>query len=296
MIKPGSDSQININSRNCKSSDLLAKQSRFHNKVSQDINEYSEKNKAVTEYSEKEPALKKSIDTNKQTFKNMNRALRSSPNTGVIILKNKSQEQKNEIEKPENTSKAEFIQEKAPNKEFNSVIIKKIDKPYIEEKKNEILFKSNKSKPNHIKEPLDLTKYKMIKNNIDKRFENFQSRSKISEFPQIKPKQSPKFKSKQKIPTPPVSNPISNSMSYEELLKLDEDLYNEGNGLSTEKLSQLVPFKCNQLNTCPICQEEITPAQSCCALQCLEKFHYDCLCNWLSRRKRCPVCMIEVMI
>ena len=305
MIKQGANCQNYLKANNCKSPEKLTQNILIIDKHSQVINEDSEQNKKSSEGSDKDLAIEKPIKIVKESFKNMNRALKSSQNSSVRILKHKSQERTNQIEKPENKFQDSCIQKKPHIKFDNSIINRNDKKPEnkfqdscIQEKphikfSNSIINKNDKKL-----EIEEIKNENLFKPKPQQKIEPKQQRNFPNKLPQNRQKSLPKLQPKPKpqTPAPVVSNLIRDSMSYEELLKLDKDLYNKGNGLSIEKLTQLVPFKCNQLSTCPICQEEITENQSCCALQCLEKFHYDCLWDWLSRRKRCPVCLIEVMI
>jgi hypothetical protein len=114
--------------------------------------------------------------------------------------------------------------------------------------------------------------------------------------PQITPKKILPKKSPSEAPRPNAySNPnrhsMPDSMSYEELLKLDEDHYDTGKGFSEELLSALNQHAydpCSSpANICAICQFAFQSGEIVTFLPCVHVFHYNCIYNWLSRQKRC---------
>ena len=89
--------------------------------------------------------------------------------------------------------------------------------------------------------------------------------------------------------------------SYEALLKLDDDAYDRGKGLSRKKI-RLLPEdkyyegeKADSEGIC-FCGEEYKNDDKICRLPCFHFFHTKCIHEWLLRRKTCPVCTREVII
>ena len=83
-----------------------------------------------------------------------------------------------------------------------------------------------------------------------------------------------------------------NNMTYEELIKLDADKFDKGNGFSENELSNLeiIPYSFEiPEKSCTICQESYKLNDTLSILNCLHIYHYECICNWLSRKKRCPI-------
>ncbi|XP_042966038.1 E3 ubiquitin-protein ligase MBR2-like isoform X1 [Carya illinoinensis] len=88
------------------------------------------------------------------------------------------------------------------------------------------------------------------------------------------------------------------SMSYEELLALEERIGNVSTGLSEETiLNRLRQRKCSiavgsQLDAkpCCICQEEYNEGDDLGTLECGHNFHTDCIKQWLMTKNLCPVC------
>ena len=96
----------------------------------------------------------------------------------------------------------------------------------------------------------------------------------------------------------PVLSPYSDELpTYEQLLELDSKNYDPGNGFSVSELHhlQIVRFKLSMsVSQCSICQEDYLPEDEICWLPCQHEFHYNCIFNWLQRRKNCPLkCEID---
>jgi Ring finger domain len=92
-------------------------------------------------------------------------------------------------------------------------------------------------------------------------------------------------------------NNFEGNETYEELLKLDEENYNEGNGLKKEDLERLPTYDFSpkyNLKNCSICLGNFKLGEILCILPCMHIFHEDCIKNWLSRKKKCSVCLIDV--
>lgn len=87
-------------------------------------------------------------------------------------------------------------------------------------------------------------------------------------------------------------------MSYENLTLLNSEDYNPGKGFSFEVLSNLNQFIFKRVSEephlCNICQEALEPGQNVSLLKCSHIFHYDCIYNWISRKKKCAFyCELE---
>lgn len=94
----------------------------------------------------------------------------------------------------------------------------------------------------------------------------------------------------------PEPNPLlynTDDMSYENLLRLDENEYDPGKGFSFEILSCLNQFsfipKESIYNTCNVCQDNLSSGQMVSLLKCGHIFHYDCIYEWLTRKKKCAL-------
>jgi Ring finger domain len=80
--------------------------------------------------------------------------------------------------------------------------------------------------------------------------------------------------------------------TYEELLELDTQNYDLGNGLNPYQLSFLEIIEFNrdmESKECPICHECYIPGEQLTFIPCGHQFHYACICEWLQRKKRCPM-------
>lgn len=97
------------------------------------------------------------------------------------------------------------------------------------------------------------------------------------------------YNSKEPIP----SLYYQEDFTYEQLVELDVQNYDEGNGYPPSviaKLSQISYSKnCEEKETCPICMDVFEKENIVSYLNCGHTFHYNCLANWLSRKKKCPV-------
>ena len=87
-------------------------------------------------------------------------------------------------------------------------------------------------------------------------------------------------------------------MTYEQLLKMEEDNGKISKGL-TEAEIQLIPEikwkrkkdTTNKEESCSICFDDFERGEKVKELQtCNHAYHSKCLNEWLSREKRCPVC------
>eukprot|EP00116_Pleurobrachia_bachei_P005946 sb/3466208/ len=88
---------------------------------------------------------------------------------------------------------------------------------------------------------------------------------------------------------------INDSLSYEEMLVLDENNLDPGHGLSPLDISSnTVTTKFNGEQSCNICLCEIDQGVTVRTLPCFHTFHSVCIDNWLCRKAECPVCRHKV--
>jgi hypothetical protein len=84
---------------------------------------------------------------------------------------------------------------------------------------------------------------------------------------------------------------VVDEMSYENLLELDRHNYDKGNGFDFDTLSFLNQYKfearAQDVANCNVCQENLENGQNVTCLKCGHVFHYDCIYEWLSRKKKC---------
>ncbi|XP_061989260.1 E3 ubiquitin ligase BIG BROTHER-related-like [Rosa rugosa] len=90
-------------------------------------------------------------------------------------------------------------------------------------------------------------------------------------------------------------------LSYEELLALGEVVGTESRGLSADTIASLpsVSYKMgsdqNGSNeSCVICRLDYEDGENLTVLSCKHSYHSDCINNWLTINKVCPVCSAEV--
>ena len=87
---------------------------------------------------------------------------------------------------------------------------------------------------------------------------------------------------------------------YEELLELDAQDYDKGNGFKVadlQKLKKKIYRGSPRIDDpCSICLNEYKPNDWICSLPCTHIFHEKCIKNWLSRKKTCTICKTEVKI
>ena len=82
---------------------------------------------------------------------------------------------------------------------------------------------------------------------------------------------------------------VGNSDNYESLSQLDMDVKKEG--LDINKVSEIIDS--TEEKNCPICFEDFQDT-TLRKLKCSHIFCQECLVEWLSENKKCPVCMIEL--
>lgn len=89
--------------------------------------------------------------------------------------------------------------------------------------------------------------------------------------------------------------------TYEDLMRLDENNFNKGNGFREDELRRLrvVPFVMKNFKnkeSCSICMSEFKSADFIIKLGCEHIYHEKCIKEWLARKKNCAVCKYEVVI
>ena len=93
--------------------------------------------------------------------------------------------------------------------------------------------------------------------------------------------------------------PNPDSMSYEQLLQLEDNMGNVNKGLSKKQFDKL-PFvkydknKYSENYQCIICMEEFQKNEKVKLLPCGHIFHDNCIKEWLMKQKTCPFCKSEI--
>lgn len=92
------------------------------------------------------------------------------------------------------------------------------------------------------------------------------------------------------------------SMSYEELLNLEERIGNVSTGLSEDSMSKCLkekvyycsPDQNHEEDSCPICLEEYKNGDKVGRMgKCGHDYHVGCIKKWLLMKKLCPICKTE---
>lgn len=93
---------------------------------------------------------------------------------------------------------------------------------------------------------------------------------------------------------------VRDSLSYEEMLALEERIGSVPVGLSSEQLERLpvthYHLKAEEPCTlCSICMVDFTPSEDVVELpKCRHLYHPPCIKRWLQGKKTCPLCLEEV--
>ncbi|MCQ2819329.1 MAG: hypothetical protein MJ252_18860 [archaeon] len=95
--------------------------------------------------------------------------------------------------------------------------------------------------------------------------------------------------------------PNPDNMSYEELLKLEQDMGSVSKGLNQNAIRRipLVSYSKNQFkdnDKCVICQEDFKTGEKVSKLSCNHIYHPECIKEWLKSNKKCPFCMQEIQM
>eukprot|EP00668_Euglena_longa_P045214 GGOE01060849.1.p1 GENE.GGOE01060849.1~~GGOE01060849.1.p1 ORF type:complete len:290 (+),score=63.92 GGOE01060849.1:898-1767(+) len=90
--------------------------------------------------------------------------------------------------------------------------------------------------------------------------------------------------------------------TYEQLLRLEEQLGIVSRGASVEQIDALPTTVAQSRHsaaaeaphTCAVCLEEFDTGQSLRTLPCLHQFHRECVDRWLGMNRCCPVCKTDI--
>ena len=93
--------------------------------------------------------------------------------------------------------------------------------------------------------------------------------------------------------------PNPDSMSYEQLLQLEDNMGNVNKGLSKKQIENLPNVyydkdKYSENYQCIICMEEFQKKEKVKLLPCGHIFHDNCIKEWLLKQKSCPFCKSEI--
>ena len=93
--------------------------------------------------------------------------------------------------------------------------------------------------------------------------------------------------------------PNPDSMSYEQLLQLEDNMGHVNKGLSKNQIDKLpiVKYdkdKYSENYQCIICMEEFEKKEKVKLLPCGHIFHDNCIKQWLLKQKTCPFCKGEI--
>ncbi len=95
------------------------------------------------------------------------------------------------------------------------------------------------------------------------------------------------------------------NLTYEELTTLGDLAGTVSCGMTEEQVGRLVHSTYGELieadgrradDPCVVCQLEFEAEDSTTKLPCSHVFHVECLRPWLSRRKKCPYCLVEIKL
>jgi hypothetical protein len=89
------------------------------------------------------------------------------------------------------------------------------------------------------------------------------------------------------------------SMSYEELLQLEEKIGTVSKGLNEEQYCKLAKSIAGEKaegeeRLCSICYDDIKCGEEFNTLPCKHHFHSHCIKEWLIKEKICPLCKQEI--
>lgn len=94
------------------------------------------------------------------------------------------------------------------------------------------------------------------------------------------------------------SSPVDiDSMSYERLLALEEEMGSVSTGLSPHSLAALQYHPVDdkkQDQKCSVCMEDLKQAEAVMLPQCAHLYHRQCVEQWLALKNCCPVCRMPV--
>ena len=93
--------------------------------------------------------------------------------------------------------------------------------------------------------------------------------------------------------------PDPDSMTYEQLLQLEDNVGSVSKGLSSNQIDKLPIIKYRKEKNsenyqCIICMEEFEEKEKVKLLPCGHIFHNNCIKQWLLKQKTCPFCKSEI--
>jgi len=93
--------------------------------------------------------------------------------------------------------------------------------------------------------------------------------------------------------------PNPDSMSYEQILQLEDNMGSVSKGLTKSQFDKLPSViydknKYSENYQCIICMEEFQKQEKVKILPCGHIFHGDCIKEWLLKQKTCPFCKSEI--
>lgn len=91
------------------------------------------------------------------------------------------------------------------------------------------------------------------------------------------------------------SNPNSDQVSYEQILKMQNNKNNKNIILSEDKLSKIPEITFNKklfgnIEQCFICMDQFKENEILKQINCGHLFHKECLTQWLLNENKCPIC------
>lgn len=91
--------------------------------------------------------------------------------------------------------------------------------------------------------------------------------------------------------------------NIEDLIRFEDNLLNVNRGASKEVIeSNTLPYTFkkvmkgdeNETEKCTICLSDFEELERVRRLPCMHLFHIDCVDQWLSTNKRCPICRVDI--
>lgn len=92
--------------------------------------------------------------------------------------------------------------------------------------------------------------------------------------------------------------PDVDNMTYEQLLRLGEEIGHVSKGLTEDQIRNLPTFEWREVEReqCIVCQEDKLCGEITTELPlCKHSYHSKCISSWLEDQNRCPICSKEVI-
>jgi len=89
------------------------------------------------------------------------------------------------------------------------------------------------------------------------------------------------------------------SMTYEQLLELEEKMGKVSRGLTNEEIKKIPKHKYHKLGKdeqCSICFSDFNNGDKLRKLACSHHYHSKCIKQWLTNVKSCPICKSETLV